>query len=172
MANYEFTVKSVGGAVDPLGQPGGEGYAFVIQNSDSMALGTGGSGMGYEGIPRSLAIEFDLFSNSGLGDPNNNHISVHTRGLAGNSPNHTFALGSGIVPFDMSTGGTVDVTITYVPGTLTVQLSSFFTLVVNVDLTNVGGANLLDANGRAWVGFTGSTGAAFEHHNILFYTLP
>jgi hypothetical protein len=172
VVNYEFTIKGVGGALDPLGQPGGEGYAFVIQNSDSMAIGAGGPGMGYEGIPRSLAIEFDLFASAGLSDPKNNHISVHTRGLTGNSANHVFSLRSGIVPFDMSTGATVDVTITYVPGSLTIQLSSFFTMTVNVDLTNIGGANLLDANGKAWVGFTGSTGAGLQNHNILFYTLP
>ena len=37
------------------------GFAFVLQNSGPLALGTDGSGLGYAGIPLSVAVEFDSY---------------------------------------------------------------------------------------------------------------
>jgi hypothetical protein len=70
---------------------GADGFAFVIQSRGRNALGVGGSGMGYQGIPKrllnwatiqvllngivSLAIEFDVYANEDrFEDPNGNHI--------------------------------------------------------------------------------------------------
>jgi len=170
-AIYEFTITGKGGPTDPNGHTG-EGYAFVIQNQDSVALGAPGSGLGYATIIRSLAIEFDLAQTASNGDPNNNHISVQTAGLSANSANQSFSLATAIVASDMTTGFTQDVTISYTPGTLQVFLNGQQVINLAIDLTKVGGANLLDPNGRAWVGFTGATSLSFENHNILFYTLP
>jgi hypothetical protein len=74
---------------------GGDGFAFVIHNADvpfpDLALGTGGSGIGYSGIANSLAVEFDTVQNppeefgGNLGDPNDNHISVQSRGAQPNN---------------------------------------------------------------------------------------
>jgi hypothetical protein len=36
----------------PPGQSGADGFAFVIQKYSATALGEGGSGMGYAGIPQ------------------------------------------------------------------------------------------------------------------------
>ena len=72
---------------------GADGFAFVVQNQDGMALGMGGYGLGYEGIKNSIAIEFDTYYNPELLDPWENHISVQTRGWRHeNSANHTYAL--------------------------------------------------------------------------------
>lgn len=38
---------------------GGSGFAFVLQAAGASAVGRAGSGLGYDGIPNSLAIEFD-----------------------------------------------------------------------------------------------------------------
>jgi hypothetical protein len=38
---------------------GADGIAFVIQNQSSSSLGINGGGIGYDGIPNSLAVEFD-----------------------------------------------------------------------------------------------------------------
>src|SRR4051794_3703875 len=77
----------------------GEGFAFVIQNDDQYATGDIGPGLGYgdqgigtAGIHSSLAIEFDTVQQIDLGDPNNNHISVHSRGAQSNSANETYSL--------------------------------------------------------------------------------
>jgi len=60
-----------------------------------------------------------------------------------------------------------------VPGVLEVFLdrSETATLSVPIDLTNIAGANILDANGAAWVGFTAATGAAYENHDIFGWSL-
>src|SRR5262249_19068179 len=55
--------------------PMADGLAFVIQGDGAAALGPPGGGLGYGsdtvgvggGLPRSLAIKFDLFNNSGEG---------------------------------------------------------------------------------------------------------
>lgn len=64
---------------------GADGFAFVVQNWDGLALIGGGGGLGYTGMAHALAVEFDTWwnpaSNFGdpdsVGDPNDNHVSVH-----------------------------------------------------------------------------------------------
>lgn len=58
---------------------GADGLAFVIQDSSPVALGLAGSGMGYEGIYNSLAIELDTFFNYDQMDYYENHIGVMTQ---------------------------------------------------------------------------------------------
>eukprot|EP00455_Lapot_gusevi_P000473 TRINITY_DN10216_c0_g2_i1.p1 TRINITY_DN10216_c0_g2~~TRINITY_DN10216_c0_g2_i1.p1 ORF type:complete len:168 (-),score=53.29 TRINITY_DN10216_c0_g2_i1:19-492(-) len=62
------------------GDNGADGFAFVIQGAGSYVLGDDASGLGYGSIKQSIAFEFDTYKNGDLNDPNNNHISVHTRG--------------------------------------------------------------------------------------------
>ena len=66
-----------------------DGFAFVIQNSSATALGTGSGGLGYAGIPNSLAVEFDTFQDASNSDPNANHVAVQSCGASLNSPDHT-----------------------------------------------------------------------------------
>jgi hypothetical protein len=42
-----------------------DGFAFVIQAFSSLALGQGGGGLGYQGIPNSVCVKFDTFNNEG-----------------------------------------------------------------------------------------------------------
>jgi peptide-N4-(N-acetyl-beta-glucosaminyl)asparagine amidase len=73
---------------------GADGFAFVFQNNNDQIIGKGGSGLGYENIPNSIAIEFDTYQNIDTSnDPNGNHISVQTRGENNNSSNHDYSLG-------------------------------------------------------------------------------
>ena len=74
-----------------------DGFAFVIQNSSATALGTGSGGLGYAGIPNSLAIEFDTYQNPW--DPNANHVAVQSCGTGANAPSTSVGnclVGSGI----------------------------------------------------------------------------
>jgi hypothetical protein len=96
---------------------GGSGFAFVFQTMHPAALGNGSSGMGYAGIRKSVAIEFDTFADSELLDPHENHISVQTRGVNfGNSPNHTYSLGHAVLRADTElTDGIHVVRVLYEP---------------------------------------------------------
>jgi lectin family protein len=78
----------------------GDGLAFVIQNSSFTdgtygavgkgvtARGVSGGGLGYAGIPNSLAIEFDTFNNPQGWDPSANHVAVQGCGTKTNGPVH------------------------------------------------------------------------------------
>jgi hypothetical protein len=73
---------------------GGDGIAFLIQNSPqgTSAIGVGAGGMGFLGIPDSVAVMLDTYQNVGnpdsYGDPSNNYIAVNTRGSSFNTPHH------------------------------------------------------------------------------------
>jgi Bacterial lectin/Fibronectin type III domain len=44
-----------------------DGLSFILQSNSATALGQGGGGLGYAGIPNSVCVKFDLFDNSGEG---------------------------------------------------------------------------------------------------------
>ena len=56
-----------------------DGFAFVIQGVGSSALGTGGGGLGYQGIGSSVAVKFDLSDNAGEGS---NSTGLYVNGAA------------------------------------------------------------------------------------------
>ncbi|KAJ3337084.1 hypothetical protein HDU93_001657 [Gonapodya sp. JEL0774] len=57
---------------------GGDGFAFVVQRERVEALGQGRGGLGYEGIRNGIALEFDTWRDpSPTADPTSNHISLH-----------------------------------------------------------------------------------------------
>ena len=80
----------------------GEGLAFVVQNAASTdptygaigagitARGVGNGGVGYAGIPNSLAVEFDTLANAWDPTVNGaNHVAVQSCGIKTNGPVHT-----------------------------------------------------------------------------------
>lgn len=94
---------------------GADGFAFVIQGEGIDALGDGGLGLGYKGIEKSLAIEFDAFFNHEVLDPFSSHVSIHTRGWrAPNDSNHSYSLGHTTAVPDLASGE-IDVKIEYIP---------------------------------------------------------
>ena len=113
--------------------PPADGIAFVIQNSSVTALGGAGGSIGYSGIPKSLAIEFDSFYNnasSGVGDPDpaahggiTSHVAVQSCGTSPNTVSHlanacgsTSANIGGVVSLSSDFGIAVHtVTITFTP---------------------------------------------------------
>jgi hypothetical protein len=167
-AAFQFQITGASGQASCQTHPGADGFAFVVQNAAADALGANGKDIGYGGIPSSLALEFDTWCNQDNNDPNGNHLSVQTRGADPNSSNHQYSLGTVTAPFDLAGGAAHTVRIHYVPGTFEVFLDGSQTAILSVpvDLGNIGGASLLDAGGAAWVGFTASTGVAFENHDI------
>lgn len=159
---------------DPQGQ-GAEGFAFVLQNDNASPFGGAGGDLGYSGILNSLAIEFDMHQDVANSDPNNNHVSFHTRGGVGNNPLEQAPVsidssactgGSGSMYWLTTTnlenfadGKTHHVTINYfgdmkvlhvtVDNAVSPQLQCTLDLEYTLDLM---------LGNMSWVGFTGSTG--------------
>ncbi|MEB3826582.1 SBBP repeat-containing protein [Phormidium sp. CCY1219] len=159
---FQFQINDLAGS-------GGDGFAFVIQNSSADAIGGGGGTLGYSGIYNSLAVEFDTYDNDdpGTHDPSDNHLSVHTGGTGRNSVGITPLGVTSDIP-NMSDGEVHTVKVKYIPGTLQIFMDDLSTPVLTVpgDL----GTTLDLDNGNAWVGFTAATAAAWENHDILNWT--
>ncbi len=149
---------------------GADGFALVIQNSAGNALGGNGCRNGYDGIANSLAVEFDTWNSDTceigvVGDPSDNHVSIHTRGTLANSASEVYSLGASSVIPNISDGASHAAVVEYRDGLLSVYIDNVAVpvLTVAVDLSST---LALDGLG-AWVGFTGATGGSFENHDIL-----
>ncbi len=94
---FKFQIHTAGICCTP-----GDGLAFVIQNAShtdatygatgagTTAKGAGMGGVGYAGIPNSLAVEFDTALNPAPNswDPSANHVAVQSCGTNTNGPAH------------------------------------------------------------------------------------
>jgi len=148
---------------------GADGFSFIIQDAGANALGGLGGRIGYEGIPRSLAVEFDTWQNTEYGDPNDNHVAVHTRWQQPNSAGVDARLGWANPGFNLEDGQVHTATITYNgSGQLDIVLDNVSVLTVTFDHNDY--LSILDASGFAWVGFTAATGGAWEDIDILSWS--
>lgn len=157
---FSFRISSAGGIPDPWdGVPGADGLAFVVQ-SVSSSIGGSGGGLGYQGIPNSVAVGFDTFQNTQFGDPDGNHIEIDSNGSVNSLQT------AGIVP--RLDSGTVYFAWIEYDGT---RLSAWFN---NIDIRpsspiiarNINIAQII-GNNLGYVGFTGATGNAWGDHDIL-----
>ncbi len=148
------------------GLTGADGFTFVLQNSPQGvdALGVVGSGLGYETISRSVAIEFDTYRNAF--DVNDNHIAVNVNGNVQQSLYTTTApidLNSGAVRYAwVDYNGTTNRLRVFVSSTSTRPTTP--TISASLDLPTILG-------GSAYVGFTGSTGGQANTHRLLSWQL-
>ena len=149
---------------------GADGFAFLVQNSAPAPIGGTGCQLGYHGIADSLAVEFDTYSNgSCAGTPANEpgwiHVSVHSLGTAPNSASESASLGNSIAVPDFADGQVHTGRVRYFGGLLSVYVDNLTLPAMSISV-NLG--QLLSLNqGRAWVGFTASTGGLFEVHDML-----
>lgn len=162
--------------IHATGNGGADGFAFIIQSVSGNYIGGSGGAIGYQGLPRSVAIEFDTWLNGpgDANDPDDNHISVHTGGMGANSVDESYSIGridATAMPFRLDDAVVHTVRVRYVPGTMEIYLDGSATpnLTVSVNFSNIDGAggSILDADGRAWIGFTAATGWAWETHDIV-----
>ena len=151
------------------GGGGGEGFAFVLLGSALPAVGPGGSGLGYAGVPNCLAVEFDTTDNAGLPDALPGHVSVQSKGTLPNAADITASLGSAAWPANLADGNVHTGRVVYVPGSLQVFIDGAASPVLNAPL-NLSTLLALD-RGQAWLGFTAATGAGYRTHDILSWSL-
>ena len=89
---------------------GGEGMAFLLK-SGPWTVGTGGFGLGYQGVTNSLAVEFDTRDNNLSGeyttgaDTPPDHVSIQSNGVIGHNTVNNL---STTVPVNIISTGTND----------------------------------------------------------------
>ena len=152
---------------------GADGFAFVIQNDSDISIGGGGGEIGYSGIPNSIAFEFDTWDNSITGqtnyqDPNDNHISINTKGTGANSVEHQYSLDMVSDLSYFSDGLMHEIFIRFEDDSLNLFFDSIKSPVLSAKIS-IKDTLLLD-EGKAWVGFTSSTGLATERHSIMSWS--
>lgn len=167
---YSINSRNQGDAKDNSAA-GADGFAFVIQNWNTSAIGTLGDGIGYAGISNSLAVEFDTYNDSWnttnkWNDPNGNHVAVQSRGVAPNTSYHNSLATLGInskIP-DLCNGGEVQIDYNYVPNTFRVLINKVEYIVIpDLDLNSI---LKLENSENAFIGFTAACANASENHSI------
>jgi hypothetical protein len=145
--HFTFELVPSLGYVDPLA----DGITFTIQGIGPTVLGGSGGGLGYAGIPDSVAVKFDLHDGAGEG-PNSTGLFVD--GELPEGPNSIDLDGTGI---DLHSGHRFSVSISYDGAILDVTITDTVTLATasqsyTVDIPAIVGGDM------AYVGFTAGTG--------------
>lgn len=141
--------------------PAADGMTFVIQSNGDTVVGQSGGGLGYAGIPHSVAIKADLHNNAGEGTdstgtyidgayPSVPAIDLAPAGIDLHS-GHIFA--AHLAYANGLTSGTITDTVTGVSASMNFP----------GDITQVVGNN-------AWFGFTAGTGAHSATQKILTWS--
>jgi hypothetical protein len=146
-----------------------DGMSFIIQGVSPTAVGGAGGGLGYVGIPNSVAVKFDLFDNQGEG--------FNSTGLFFNGDFPGLPSQAGEASIDLSGTG-IDlhsqhpfrVTLSYSGTTLTETITdtqtgaSFTTSYTGVNIAALVGSDV------AYVGFGGGTGGLTTVADIQTWT--
>jgi hypothetical protein len=140
--SISFTIKMVGGAAD--------GMALVLQSHSPTSLGTGGSGLGYHGIPSVLAVEFDTFHSDG--DPDGMHVS-----LQNGSSHHRDSLVYASLP-PINDGRDVGVVCMFSGEGVNVWME------IGRVMKFAFSAKISVPEGGYWIGFTAATGGLCQEH--------
>ncbi len=161
----DFTFQITSGT-----NPTADGFAFVIQGNNSTALGPSGGGLGFGpdtpsgtgGIPSSIAVKFDLFSNDGEGADS---TGLYLNGASPTTPAVDMT-GSGV---DLHSGDPFHVHMTYDGTTLVMTITdtttnATFTTSWPVDIPTIVGDDV------AYLGFTAGTGGYTAVQNIQTWT--
>jgi hypothetical protein len=162
-AYFSFQITNNNGKTEKDGA-GADGIAFVVQTIANN-VGTNGQGLGYEGIQRSLGIEFDTWENKDtVDDPNENHLGIDINGdiksiktLNEKARFNNGAIWYAWVDYD---GDNQNLEIRYD----TIDMRPVQPkMAYKINLPGL----LVQEN--AFVGFTSATGASYSIHDILSF---
>ena len=150
-----------------LSNPMADGITFTIQNTGLTALGPLGGGLGYGpdtpggtgGIPKSVAVKFDLYSNVSEGADS---TGMYTNGASPTTP----AVDMTASGLDLHSGDAMPAALVYDGTKLTLTITDG---VANKTLTTNWTVNIPQIVGgnTAFIGFTGGTGGLASSQKIL-----
>lgn len=146
---------------------GAHGMTFIIQGNGATALGGNRSGLGYQNIARSLAVELDTDKNPG--DPDGNHVGILTGG------NCTVHLATYTPAFDLEDGqshtlwvefdGATDTLRVYLAQSVTTQRPATPILTrTGLDVFSMVGSN-------AWFGFSAASANPQNNHDVSAWNM-
>ena len=142
-----------------LTNPNADGFTFTIQGVGPTALGNNGGSLGYGGIPESVAVKFDLYSNQGEGPDS---TGLYTDGANPMLP----AIDLSSTGIDLHSGDIFNAQLNYNGTTLTVVITD---TVTNASATQSYAVNIPSIIGgtTGYVGFTGGSGGLTAIQDIL-----
>ena len=169
-ANIESFTTDFTFQITPGTNPTADGFTFAIQGNNSTAVGPAGGGLGYGpdtpggtgGIPNSVAVKFDLYSNDGEGTDS---TGLYTNGASPTIPAVDMT-SSGV---NLHSGDPFHVHITYNGTILAMTITdtttnATFTTNWTVDIPTIVGDVV------AYVGFTAGTEGDTAVQNIQTWT--
>jgi len=138
------------------------GFTFCIQNVAPTALGGNSAGLGYQDIPKSVAVKFNFYDFQGGGADS---TGVYTNGQPPITPTTDISQ-SGI---QLNSGDSIQAQLDYDGSMLTLKLldlitNKTFTMSQAINIPQIVGGN------TAYVGFTGGTGGLSASQKILTWT--
>ena len=140
-------------------QSGADGLAFIIQ-PDRDRQGRAAGGVGYQGIPQSVAVEFDTFHNLEYKDPVKNHVGISVNGSVE-------SVATAEVPFTLNDGTLYHAWVDYDGKADELQARIATTAARPATPTLSHKVDLEAALGsEQYVGITASTGACWEQHDV------
>lgn len=158
--SFVFELSDASGISDGF-QTGGDGFAFVAQNTSSNPVpNSPGAGIGYASLLTGFAVEFDTYFNSAL-DETTNHVAVYAA-QNGDTIQST-KLAEVAIPGDYYVDGPRTARIAYDGETLDIFLDDLTAPIISISAT-FGDLGLAQAIGR--VGFTAGSDDARGRHAI------
>lgn len=147
-----------------------DGLTFTIQNAGPTLFGPSGGGLGYGpdapggagGIPNSVAVKFDLYSNAGEG---NDSTGLYSGGASPTVP----AIDLSSTGINLHSEDPINAHMVYDGTTLTVTLLDTVTQATATQTYTVSIPALVGAN-VAYVGFTAATGGLSASEDIDGWT--
>lgn len=143
-----------------LTNPSADGFTFVIQNNLASAVGSAGSGLGYQGIGKSVAVKFDLYNSAGEGPSS---TGLYVNGAAPTMPATT------LTGVDLHSGHVLSAHLVYAGTTLALTLTdpstgASYNQGFTIDIPGTVGAT------TAYVGFTAGTGGLSATQEIVTWS--
>jgi hypothetical protein len=152
---FTFEILNRGGLAN-----GADGLTFTVQTNASTVGGAGG-GIGYQGLPNSVAVEFDTYDNGEFGG--SNHVGIDVNGSMSSIVSTPF-----LAP-DFDNGALWWAWVDYNGATQQMDVrwaqnatrpAAAMLSAIGLDLPTILGSS------NVYVGFTSGTGAGWGEHNI------
>ena len=145
-----------------LSNPAGNGITFAIQGNGASALGAAGSGLGFQGIPSSIAIKFDFATPVGTGTDS---TGLFINGVAPTVP----AIDLSATGINLQSDDAMNVQLAYNGTILSMNITDMdngasYSTSWPLNIPSIVGGS------TAYVGFTGGAGTGSSSQKVLTWT--